>query len=171
MKVISKLIGLMFLLAAVFIVPSAAHTYHTSLTRIDFNKETKSLEIEINLFNHDLEKVLETKYKKRVDFEKTKEIDKLLFDYVSDTFIIKDSNDSKKKLVWVGKEIKTDLTTVFVEIAEIEKLEGLKLRNNIFIESFAEQTNLITIHSEDKKYDLVFSAGDDFKNFISEQKK
>lgn len=159
------------MLAAAFAVPSLAHNYHTSLTRIDFNQKAKSLEIEINLFNHDLEKVLEAKNKKRIDFEKSKEIDKMLFDYLNETFVIKDEKNAEKKLVWVGKEINVDLTTVYVEVKEIEDFEDLKIQNKIFFESFAEQVNLVTLHSEDKKYDLAFKVGDDFKKFSAADPK
>lgn len=171
MNYLPKTFVILFWLAAALTMPSLAHTFHTSLTRIDYNKEAKSLEIEINLFNHDLEKVLEEKNKKRVDFEKTKEIDKMLFDYLNETFVFKSQNDSIKKLVWVGKEINADLTTVFVEVDEIENPENLKLQNKIFFESFAEQVNLVTLHSDDKKFDLVFKIGDGFKKIISENKK
>ena len=166
MKFIAKSI-FVILLTALFYAPSFAHNYHTSLTRIDFNKKEKSLEIEINLFNHDLEKVIEAKSKKRIDLEKSKEIDKLLLDYLSETFIVKDSQDSTKKLVWVGKELNTDMTTVFVEIDDVENYEGLKLQNKIFFESFAEQVNLVTLYSEDKKVDLMFKVGDNFKELVS----
>ncbi|MGI9056132.1 MAG: DUF6702 family protein, partial [Pyrinomonadaceae bacterium] len=113
----------------VFTLPSLAHNYHTSLTRIDYNKKEKSLEIEINLFNHDLEKVLESKYKKRIDFEKSKEMDKMLFDYLKETFLIKDEKNAEKKLVWVGKEIDVELTTMFVEVKEIDSIEKRELQN------------------------------------------
>jgi hypothetical protein len=171
MKFISIIFGSLFLLAAAFAVPSAAHTYHTSLTRIDFNKEAQSLEIEINLFNHDLEKVLEAKNKKRIDFEKSKEIDKMLFDYLNETFVIKGEKKSEKKLVWVGKKIDVELTTVFVEVKEIDNIEKLELQNKIFFGSFAEQINLVTLHTKDKKFDLSFKVGDGFKYFVSETPK
>lgn len=165
MKNISKIFKIVFLIATIFALPAFAHNYHTSLTRIDFNQEAKSLEIEINLFNHDLEKVLETKNRKRVDLEKTKNIDALLLDYINENFVIRDKDGIQKKLVWVGKEIKTDLTTVFVEVLKIENYEGLKLQNKIFFESFTEQLNLVTLHSENKKIDLIFKRGDQFKPF------
>ena len=153
-----------FLMMTAFVSFSKAHNYHTSLTRIDFNKDEKRLEIEINLFNHDLEKVIEKKSKKRFDFEKSKETDKILLDYLDEAFIIKNSLGVTKKLVWVGKEITADMTTVFVEVDEIEKYEDLKLQNKIFFESFAEQVNLVTFFAEDKKNDLMFKAGDSFKD-------
>lgn len=152
--------------AILFTAKSSAHNYHTSLTRIDFNKEAKSLEIEINLFNHDLEKVLEKKNKKRVDFDKSDEMDKMLFDYLNETFLIKDASGNLLKSVWIGKEFKTDMTTAFIEIDGVESVENLKIQNKIFFESFSEQTNLVAFHFEDKKSDLLFKSGDDFKKFI-----
>lgn len=149
--------------AILFTTKSSAHNYHTSLTRIDFNEAAKSLEIEINLFNHDLEKVLEAKSKKRVDFDKDKEIDKLIFDYLNETFLIKDASGNLLKARWIGKESKTDMTTAFIEIDNVESVENLKLQNKIFFESFSEQTNLVAFHFDEKKSDLLFKAGDDFK--------
>lgn len=152
--------------AILFTAKSSAHNYHTSLTRIDFNKEAKSLEIEINLFNHDLEKVLEKKNKKRVDFDKSDEIDKMLFAYLNETFLIKNASGNLLKTTWIGKEIKTDMTTAFIEIDNVESVENLKIQNKIFFESFSEQTNLVAFHLEEKKSDLRFNIGDDFRNLL-----
>lgn len=170
MKYIFKLGTILILLAAAFAgdSPAAAHTYHTSLTRIDFNKEAKSLEIEINLFNHDLEKVLEAKNRKNIDIDKTENIDDLLLEYLNAVFAVERAGaGSTLKLSWVGKEVKVDLTTLFVEIKNVESAEDLRLRNRIFFESFPEQVNLVTVHLEDKKFDLMFKPGDDFKNFVA----
>lgn len=166
MKFISKVFFLLCMSAILFTAKSSAHNYHTSLTRIDFNKEAKSLEIEINVFNHDLEKVLEKKNKKRVDFDKSAEIDKMIFDYLQETFLIKDEKGNLFKTVWIGREIKTDMTTAFIEIDNVESAENLKILNKIFFESFSEQTNLVAFHNDEKKVDIKFFRGDDFKNLI-----
>lgn len=166
MKFILKVFILIFTSAILFTAKSSAHNYHTSLTRIDFNKEAKSLEIEINLFNHDLEKVLEKKNKKRVDFDKSADIDKMIFDYLNEAFLIKDEKGNLLKAVWIGKEIKTDMTTAFIEIKTVESVENLKILNKIFFESFSEQTNLVTFHDDEKKADIKFLRGDDFKNLV-----
>lgn len=171
MKCFNMFGSFILLFTAMLVSPSFAHNYHTSLTRIDYNKEAKSLEIEINLFNHDLEKVLEAKNKKPIDIEKTKDIDKILLAYLGETFVIKDADGTQKKLVWVGKEINVDLTTVFIEVPNIEKFENLKLQNKMFFESFAGQVNLVTIHSDDKKFDLVFKSGDNYKDFMPVDQK
>ncbi|MEO6588917.1 MAG: DUF6702 family protein [Pyrinomonadaceae bacterium] len=165
MNLLLKTSAFCFIVTA-FSVVTFAHNYHTSLTRIDFNKKEKILEIEINLFNHDLEKVLEKRNNKRIDLEKSKEIDKLLFDYVNEEFVVTDNVGGTKMPVWVGKEINTDMTTVYIEIDKIENLDGLKLQNKFFFESFSEQVNLVTIHTDDKRIDLAFKTGDNFKDFL-----
>ena len=154
---------LLLVLTAAFAVSSPAHNYHTSLTRMDFNSEKKILEIEINLFNHDLEKVLGRANKTRIDLEKTNGIDRIILEYLEKNFVVKNKNAEILKLKWIGKELKVDQTTVFVEIEQIENLEGFTLLNTIFFESFSKQVNLIVLHSGENKAFLSFKVGDKSK--------
>ena len=153
----------LLLMTALFLSapPTFAHNYHTSLTRIDYNSSEKSLEIEINLFNHDLEIVLAAVNKKRFELEKSKAVEQMLFEYLQKNFIVSDENI--KTMNWVGMEIKADMTTAFIEIKEIDTLDNLKIKNKVFFESYKEQTNLVSLHDGEKKHDLVFKVGDDFK--------
>ena len=142
------------------------HRYHTSLTRMDYNKKDKAFEISIQLFTHDLVPTLEKRLKKSVNLEKNPETDKILFDYLKEKFVLKDKRDgSVKKLNWIGKEIETDTVNVYLELPLEENLEDLSLQNSILFESFAEQTNLVVVRHTEKKYDLLFKVGDQFKAF------
>ncbi len=154
------------LVLLVLISTVTAHTYHTSLTRIDYNQKEKVAEISIQLFTHDLVPVLERRSKKRVDLEKTPEIDKIILDYLNENFVLKDKEAEAKKLVWVGKEIKTDIIFVYVEVPMEKDLEGMSLQNTIFFESFSEQTNLVIARFNEKKSDLLFKPGDKFKEIL-----
>ena len=151
------------ILTAAFVSSAHAHRYHTSLTRIDYNAKEKLAEISIQLFTHDLVPVLERETKKRIDLEKTPDIDKLVFDYLNRNFILKDKNGEVKKLVWVGKELNVDTVLVYVEIPLEENFENFSLQNTVFFESFPEQTNLVTARFNKKKSDLLFKVGDKFK--------
>ncbi len=133
------------LLTASFVASASAHRYHTSLTRMDYNREEKLVEVSMRLFTHDLERVLEKQTKRRIDLEKTAKIDELVFDYLKANFILKDKNGSIKNLVWVGKELDVDKISVYIEIPLEEKPENFSLRNTVFFESFSEQTNLVTV--------------------------
>jgi hypothetical protein len=142
---------------------AAAHRYHTSLTRIDYNEKEKLVEITIQLFTHDLVPVLEKRSGKSIDLEKTPEIDQIILEYLSQNFVLKNKKGEAQKLNWVGKELEVDTAFVYIEIPSTENLEGFWLQDTIFFESFVEQTNLVTARFDGKKADLLFVAGDKSK--------
>ena len=149
-----------------YCLPAArAHTYHTSLTRMDYNKQDKNIEISIQLFIHDALPMLERRLKKRVDIEKTAGIDAEIFKYLGENLVLQNKKGEVQKLKWVGKEFENDVVYVFVEIPFAGPFEGLKLQNTIFFESYAEQTNLVIARFGEKKIDLLYKAGDKFKEF------
>lgn len=139
-----------------------AHTYHTSLTRIDYNAEQKIYEITIQLFTHDLIPLLEKRAGKNIDLDK-KDQDSNILGYLSQNFVLTNDKGESKKLNWVGKEIDTDTVWVYVETPATEGLENYQLQNTIFFESFPEQTNLVVCRYEGKKADLLFKVGDKTK--------
>lgn len=155
------------LLSILVLVMSAqaftSHTFHTSLTRMDYNEKDKRAEISIQLFVHDLVPTLEKLTNKKVDLEKNPDIDKFIVKYLDENFILKDKSGEQKKLIWVGKEISVDTVFVYVEIQLSEDFGGYSLQNTLFFESYPEQTNLVIARYNGKKNDLLFKVGDKFK--------
>ncbi len=144
----------------------ATHTFHTTLTRIDYNNSEKLAEITIQMFPHDILPTLEKLHDKKIDLENTKDIDKLIFDYLNEKFVLKNKNGEVKKLVWVGKEVEVDTIFVYVQTEMPEGLLNSQLKNSLFFESFAEQSNLVICKFDNKKADLAFKVGDKFKEII-----
>jgi hypothetical protein len=130
---------------------------------MDYNEKEKLVEISLQLFTHDLVPILEQKAKKRVDLEKTPEVDKLILEYLNENFVLKNKNGEALALRWVGKELKVDTARVYVEIVSAESPAGASLQNTLFFESFPEQTNLVIARFDGKKADLMFRVGDKFK--------
>jgi hypothetical protein len=158
------LIVFLLLPFAFCLLPSAqAHRYHTSLTRMDYNEKEKLVEITLQLFTHDLVPVLEKQTGKQIDLEKTADIDRIILEYLGRNFVLKNKKGEAQKLNWVGKELEVDTAYVYVEIPAQDGLEGAALQNTIFFESFNEQTNLVAARFDGKKADLLFVAGDKFK--------
>lgn len=141
------------------------HKIVKTMMRIDFNSESKSLEVTRKLFTHDSKAVLGNLNMGNKKAEKDSEIDKTILAYLEKNFILKDKRDEVKKLNRVGREAKVDTTLVFVEDLNVENPEGLKLQNTVFFESFADQTNLVVARFNDLNADLLFKSGDRFKIF------
>jgi hypothetical protein len=173
MSLVSKIFGLRlargfifaFLLFTFYFLPlpAEAHTYHTSLTRIDYNAKDKNIEISVQLFIHDVTPMLERRLKKRVDIEKTAEVEGEIFKYLSENFVFQNKKGEVQKLKWVGREFENDVVYVYLEIPSAKIPEGARLQNTIFFESFPEQTNLVIAHFGEKKIDLLYKAGDKIK--------
>jgi hypothetical protein len=144
-------------------IVAAGHRYHTSLTRIDYNSRENTAEISIQLFTHDLITVLETRQGKRIDLEKTPEINKMIVSYLEANLILRDAAGRPAQLRWIGKETSVDITWLYLEIPVTNGLEGKTLQNTIFFETFPEQTNLVICKYEDKKADLLFKIGEKIK--------
>lgn len=138
----------------------AAHRFHTSLTRMDYNPEEKSVEITIQLFTHDLQAALERQEKTSINFEKTPKIDEIILKYLGERFVLKNKDGAIKKLKWIGMELETDSIWLYVETAMPEGMASATLENRIFQEIFADQANLVTARYENKKVDLVFQTNE-----------
>ena len=130
---------------------------------MDYNAKEKVIETSIQLFMHDLVPLLEQRTKKKIDLEKTPNIDKLILDYLNENFIIKDDKGETRKIKWVGKEVDVDTAWVYLEISSDKSPDGFSLQNTIFFESFPEQTNLVIARFDGKKSDLLFKVGDKSK--------
>ncbi len=150
-------------ICAASVFPRGLHTYHTSLTRIDYNAKEKLVEISIQLFTHDLVPALERQSKKQIDLEKTPDIDKIILEFLNANFVLNDKTGAPKTLQWVGKEIQVDTVYVYVQAASNEDLENFSLRNTLFFDAYQEQINLVIARFAGKKADLLFKAGDKFK--------
>jgi hypothetical protein len=130
---------------------------------MDYNQKEKIIETSIQIFTHDLVPVLEERTKRKIDLEKTAGIDKLMFEYVSENFILKDEKGETAKIKWIGKEINVDTAWVYLEVSTDKSPENFSLQNTLFFESFPEQTNLVIARFDEKKSDLLFKVGDKFK--------
>ncbi|MBS1793751.1 MAG: hypothetical protein JSS81_07850 [Acidobacteria bacterium] len=157
-------VALFALGAASGVFGARAHTYHTSLARMDYNAGEKTIEISLQLFTHDLQPLLERRMKKRVDLEKTAGVDEEIFKYVGENFVFQTKAGDTPKLEWVGREFEQDTVFVYVQIPFEGAFDGARLQNTLFFESFAEQTNLVVARFGEKKYDLLYKSGDKFKD-------
>jgi hypothetical protein len=142
---------------------AAAHTFHTSLMSIEYNRQEQLVEISLQVFSHDLENILTRRNGKKVRIDKTPDATTLILAYLQEAVNLKNSAGETKHLSWVGMETKADRVWLYFESKMPEGLSGAQLRNRIFFDLLDDQVNLVHLKDEDKKSDLVFKPGDAFK--------
>lgn len=162
-NVLLKLVLSLLFIGLLTIQMNAYHRFHTSFTRMDYNENDKLIEVTIRLFTHDFESVFKKITNDQNNPESIDKIDEIILKYLNENFLLTDKNGLQKKMVWVGKEFKVDTLYVYVEIPFEGEMESLNLKNTIFFESFTKQINYVSAHFENKKSDLFFKVGDDYK--------
>ncbi|HEY0406873.1 MAG TPA: DUF6702 family protein [Pyrinomonadaceae bacterium] len=148
----------------------AAHTFHTSLMSIEYNRQEQLLEISLEVYAHDLETILAKRSGKNVRLDKTAEAEPLVFAYLQEAVNIKNGAGDAKPLAWVGMETQTDRVWLYFESKMPEGLTGAQLRDRLFFDLLEDQVNLVHLKDEDHKSDLVFKPGDTFKPLFDADK-
>ncbi|MGI8656042.1 MAG: DUF6702 family protein [Pyrinomonadaceae bacterium] len=149
---------------------ASAHTFHTSLMRLEYNAKEQNVEISVQVFAHDLETVLSKRAGKRIRLDKSPDAASLTLAYLQDTFAIKNRDGQTKTLAWVGMESEADAVMLYVETKMPEGITGAQARDQIFFDLLEDQINLVNVRYDGKRNDLVFKPGDGFKSLIEAAK-
>jgi hypothetical protein len=139
---------------------AAAHKYYTSLAQVEYNAEGKTVEVALRVFADDLELALTRRAGRPVSLERTKDADRMILDYLRETFEIKNRDGRTKGLELVGKEVRSEVAWLYLEAAMPEGLAGARLRVQILFELFDEQVNVVSVRHAGERTDLVFVRGD-----------
>lgn len=148
----------------------AAHTFHTSLMSMEYNREEQSVEITVQVFSHDLEDILSRRNHRNVRLGKTPDAPALINAYLGEAVNLKNGAGQQKAFSWVGMETQADRVWLYIEASMPEGLDGAQLRNRIFFDLLDDQVNLVHLKDGERKNDLVFKPGDGFKPLFAPAK-
>ncbi len=95
-----------------------------------------------------------------MSLDRTKDADRLVLDYLRDTFEIKNRDGETKALNWVGMELRSGLALIYVEAEMPEGLSGARLRDHLLFELYERQVNTVSVRYPGARTDLVFVRGD-----------
>jgi hypothetical protein len=166
MRLLARMTSATLLTWAVLYAPTAArpafaaHKYYTSLAQVEYNAESKTVEVSLRVFADDLELALTRRAGRRVSLDRTKDADHLALAYLRDTFEIKNRDGETKALRWVGMELRSDIAWLYVEAEMPEGLAGARLRDHVLFELFEKQVNTVSVRYPGAKADIVFARGD-----------
>lgn len=123
----------------------ARHDFHVSVTYMELNEKTQSLQISSKLFTDDLELALEKNFGTRCRIgtaHKNPATDSLIARYFLGRFHLK-NNGKPLHLQWVGKEMEQDITFIYLEVPDAGALNELSVSNSLFFDRFEDQSNIV----------------------------
>lgn len=145
-------------LLAAFTPAPSVHDFHTSLTEVNYNPKSKSLEITVRVFTDDLELSLTSINNNnpvKVD-PQDYSIDPLIIKYLRKHFAFVSPEKKVLAYEFLGKEVELDATWLYIEVPAATNLRGYSIFNSIMTEQFDDQTNLLNLIYPDKKKSFVF---------------
>lgn len=137
------------LLMFLFIV-SSTHDIHFSKSTIDYNEETKTLQVVINVFTDDLELAIERSHE-GLDLEIGSENQHELTDSLVDDYAINQiyytRNNEVVNFNFIGFEYDYDICYLYIEsdTLSIEQFDKIMIGVHMFFEVYDDQENVVDI--------------------------
>jgi len=145
MKCIKWLFVLTIPVLMSFLIP---HPIYISTTEIDYKADTKRLEIAVKIFSDDLGKVLSDYKNETVEIGTDREHAKAteyIVEYLQEHFVF-ELNGKAVPYNYVTRKLeKKDFYAMWIllEVPKVRKIKSLKLKNNLLIDFYPQQQNII----------------------------
>ncbi len=157
-----KKIVILFLVSLIFSLSSfIVHKFYVSVTQVDYNEEEQSLQVISRIFIDDLEEVLRKRYNDAIMLDPDKEtsnVDTYIKKYLKQKLVFL-VDDKETSFIFLGKEYEDDLIICYLEIENIASLKTVKVSNEILMDLFEEQQNIIHVKKETQRKSLILEKG------------
>ena len=148
---------LLLLLIFPLISATSAHKFYVSITKIEYVKEKKSLQIITKIFTDDIEDALQHRYDPSISLDTKKETeaaDEYLQKYILQKLNIK-VNGKPVQLNFIGKEYDVDMLVAYIEVTNVPNLKSIEIENKVLMEMFPEQQNIIHLKTTNSRKSLM----------------
>ncbi|GAA4315187.1 DUF6702 family protein [Nibribacter koreensis] len=138
-----------------------AHDFHTSITDARYNPKTQNYELSIRVFADDLEDALSKRHKTSIRLDKSERVNKLIAEYLQTHFTISAAKGTKPVQKFVGAQEEADAIWLYIEIpAGKAPVQSLFVQNDLLMELFDDQTNILNLQVGAKKKSVLSRSGD-----------
>ena len=128
------------------------HPLHISVTEIAFDEKEKELEIVTRIFIDDMETAIRSQRSMpTLDLLNpvTTTTDELVKEYVLKRIDV--SLDGKAQLLkYLGFEKENEALICFIQVSQVKKWKTISIVNNVLLETFDDQSNLVHVTVRDK---------------------
>lgn len=125
----------------------ANHKFYVSVTEIEYNEKSESLQIISRIFIDDLEDLLQTRYDKELRLGNNNEsssVPAYLKKYLNKKFEI-ELNGKPVEVKYLGKEYEDDMVLLYFEIPKVSSFSEISIKNALLTDMFSEQKNLVHV--------------------------
>lgn len=126
---------------------SLFHPFFVSVTEINHNAKTQSVEVSCRIFYDDLERTIEKQYKTPVDIVHPKDkakMNQMINDYIKKHLVIKADNKALS-LSYVGYEIQEDAAWAYFEVKGVSKPKKVDVHDDLLFDEHKEQINMLHV--------------------------
>ena len=154
-----KLKTYLFLLLIIPLFSFSSHKYYLSLTEINFNKETKAVQVIINVFMDDIELALNKDFGIDLQLTTKKELKNngIYFKKYLHKKLEFTINNKIQNFNYIGKEYDGDFVFFYLEIENVENVKTLSVSNKVLTDHFPKQQNLIKVKVGKKNKSVLLS--------------
>ncbi len=141
---------------------ASAHDYHASITDIQFNPKTQSLQVAIKVFTDDLENALSVRNKSKVSYSASSDkVKQLLAGYMASTFRFELTKGKPLKQQFIGSEEEADVVWIYFEVpVKQASLKELYIENGVFTELFDDQMNIVNLDYKGDMHSMLLQKSD-----------
>ncbi len=119
----------------------------------------------MRIFTDDLEMALsKDNGNKRFTISNQDRNDEFLKRYLNRHFEVKDARKQIKNFKYLGKEQEVDATWIYLEVEGFSDWKGMSLRNDVLMEVFDDQVNMVNFKSESGKKTYLYKKGSSQQN-------
>jgi hypothetical protein len=121
-----------------------SHKFYLSNTSIEFNAQSRAIEITSKIFTDDLEHAIEAQcYRYNSLYPQTPEVFELVKKYIGDKLSLQ-VGGRNVVLNFLGYSVDNDMTTLFIEGSYFEPNQVV-VGNTILLELFSDQQNIVEV--------------------------
>jgi len=153
----TQIVSLLLFLA---LTSFTAHKFYIAIYQVNFAPSKKRIEITSRIFVDDLNAALEQRFKIKThigDATETADDVSKMNQYLSDHFKIK-VNGVPKNLVFVSKEMESNVVVGYYKIVEVSNIKSLSIENTALMDVYTEQQNVIQSNFNGKKQSLLLTT-------------
>lgn len=136
------------------------HKFYVSTIRVEYRPDQKTLQVTMRIFTDDLQETLDRNFHKKFELgsaDEPEEIDVLIKKYINSHFEVLINNE-KISVNYLGKEYENDMVFLYVELPDIDTINSITIMDDMLMDVFEDQKNIINIFIGDIKKSFVFST-------------